>query len=627
MATFTDVYKQELKSKGILNSLGSAAFKRTKERLDPRNMLFGGSGMLAASGQKIFGKGYQSLDKTPGKKLSESGTFNGEIKSEVLNSLLASSQNQEAQLSIIAKNTMNGNAMARDMNVMRQNIMKLVTMGGGKASRGSDMFFRDAAAREKTYESQFGKEKTKTSPTPVNKPGESNDGNKGIIGALLGIGSTIASAVTGALGSIPSLLSSIFSAENIAKMLGIGLDVMKGLGSVFRLLLPIITNPLFIGLAAGLIGAKWLMDLIDKGNDEANTDDKKNVRVAQDRGSNSSKLAARTLLIDQGLKSLLDKDRTDADVSDYTRGEIKTKKELAEAISSAQASGKNAIEIKQSRVAEEMQLKLESEALKSMDDGSYANAESKRLSAKPTSPTPAPAGAFRGQRSGDSASPTKVSPGEGGVSEELVNFIKKKEKFSAKAFEDHKQISIGYGTKANSPDEVITEAEADARLRKYLEKAQKDVVSYGKNKGYDWNQNQIEALTSFVYNLGPGALRQVTADGKRSNQQIAEKIPEYNKASDKVSKGLMMRRNEELAMFSLPSPTTGTALASGSTAASDMKMALLTQQQSAPVVINQQSAPPQTQSAPPTAVASAYNLDPWADLWGTSILNPGRMGA
>ena len=105
MATFTDVYKQELKSKGVLASLGSTAFKRTKERLDPRNMLFGGSGMMAATGRKIFGKGYQALDRTPGKKLSESGGFSGEIKSEALNSLLISSQKQEAQLSIIAKNT------------------------------------------------------------------------------------------------------------------------------------------------------------------------------------------------------------------------------------------------------------------------------------------------------------------------------------------------------------------------------------------------------------------------------------------------------------------------------------------------------------------------------------------
>jgi GH24 family phage-related lysozyme (muramidase) len=457
------------------------------------------------------------------------------------------------------------------------------------------------------------------------------------MGALLGIaatigtiGTTIAAAVTGALSSIPTLLTSIFSAANIGKMFGIGLDVMKGLGSVFRMLLPIITNPLFIGLAAGLIGAKWLMDLIDKGNDEANTEEKKKGRVARDEGSNSSKLAARTIRIDAGMEQLLGPDGTDDLVSAYTRGEFKTKKELSEAVAAAKAQGKNAVEVKDSRVAKEMQEELHGEALQSMNDGSYANAESKRLSAKPTSPTrswPASAGAWRGQRSGDSASPTKVSPGEGGVSEELVNYIKKKEKFSARAFKDHKQISIGYGTKANSEDEVITEAEADARLRKYLEKAQKDVVSYGKNKGYDWNQKQIDALTSFVYNLGPGALRQVTADGKRSNQEIAAKIPEYNQASGKAVPGLVTRRNEELAMFSMPSPTTGTALASGSTAASDMKMALLTQQQSAPVVINQQSAAPQKQSAPSTAVASAYNLDPWMDLFGTSILNPGGLGA
>lgn len=169
MATFTDVYKQELKSKGVLSSLGSTAFKRTKERLDPRNILFGGSGMLAATGRKIFGKGYQALERTPGKKLTESGSFNGEIKSEVLNSLLVSSQKQEAQLSIIAKNTMNSNAMARDINVMRQNIMKMVTMSGGKASRGADMFFKDAAARETAYESQFGKEKARNTPTPINE--------------------------------------------------------------------------------------------------------------------------------------------------------------------------------------------------------------------------------------------------------------------------------------------------------------------------------------------------------------------------------------------------------------------------------------------------------------------------
>jgi hypothetical protein len=163
MATFTDVYKQELKGKGVLSSLGSTMFKRSKERLDPRNILFGGSGITSAIGQKIFGKGYSALNKSSsGKSLGDSG-----MQSQALNALIISSKNQEAQLSIIAKNTMNSNAMARDMNVMRQNIMKLVTISGGKASRGSDMFFKDAAARESAYESQFGKSGGSKSVSPV----------------------------------------------------------------------------------------------------------------------------------------------------------------------------------------------------------------------------------------------------------------------------------------------------------------------------------------------------------------------------------------------------------------------------------------------------------------------------
>lgn len=64
MATFTDIYKQELKSKGILSSISSAAGKRLREKTDIRNILFGGKGIFSATGQKIFGKGYSALDKT-----------------------------------------------------------------------------------------------------------------------------------------------------------------------------------------------------------------------------------------------------------------------------------------------------------------------------------------------------------------------------------------------------------------------------------------------------------------------------------------------------------------------------------------------------------------------------------
>jgi GH24 family phage-related lysozyme (muramidase) len=186
-----------------------------------------------------------------------------------------------------------------------------------------------------------------------------------------------------------------------------------------------------------------------------------------------------------------------------------------------------------------------------------------------TSPTPAGAPT--------STSPT-AAPQAGGVSEQLVNFVKKKEGFSAKAFWDHKQYSIGYGTKANGPDEVIDEAEADRRLREHLEKTQKAVVEYGQQKGYNWNQNQVDALSSFVYNLGTGALDQVTKGGTRTDSEIADAIVKYNKASGQVNAGLTKRRNEELAMFtSMPaSPSSGSAIGSGSIAAADASRAAMT---------------------------------------------------
>jgi len=265
MATFTDIYKQELKGKGVIGSLGSAALKRTKERLDPRNMLFGGKGFVASTGQKIFGKGYSAIDKSAGKKLSDSGAFNGEIKSEALNALLVSSQKQEAQLSIIAKNTMNSNAMARDINVMRQNIMKLVTMGGGKASRGSDMFFKDAAARESAYESQFGKQRAKnvTAPTKIeNKKEEKSGGILGLLAPLLTLGGTIVSAINGALRGLGTTilegLSKIFTIDNLMKALGFA---KEGLSAIFHMAKLVATNPLFLALA-GITAVASVLDFL-----------------------------------------------------------------------------------------------------------------------------------------------------------------------------------------------------------------------------------------------------------------------------------------------------------------------------------------------------------------------------
>ena len=131
----------------------------------------------------------------------------------------------------------------------------------------------------------------------------------------------------------------------------------------------------------------------------------------------------------------------------------------------------------------------------------------------------------------------------------LIDFIKRKEGFRARPYGDYKQLSIGYGTKANSPDEVIDEKEAEKRMIEKLTGFQKTVLDYNSKYGYNWNQSQIDALTSFTYNAGEGNLKTLLGDGKRSNDEIAAKMKEYNKAGGKLNEGLVKRRGIEIAMF------------------------------------------------------------------------------
>jgi hypothetical protein len=639
MATFTDVYKQELKSKGILSSLGSAAFKRTKERLDPRNMLFGGSGMLAASGQKIFGKGYQSLDRTPGKRLAESGTFNGEIKSEVLNSLLISSQNQESQLTIIAKNTMNSNAMARDMNVMRQNIMKLVTMGGGKASRASDMFFRDSAARENAYESQIAKNKSKTSPTVVNKPGESEGGNKGIMGALLGIGSTIATAVTGALSSIPSLLLSIFSAENIGKILGLGSAALSGLGTVFRLLLPIISNPVFLALAGALVSAKWLMDLLDRKNAEANTPEKIQGRVENNEGSNAAKGAADTASrkIDQGLRDVASGNYTDQQVQLYTGGVelpdrtvvggIKSKKELQDAIKKADSEGKKMIDIGGPTAAEQAkEVRMGPAPTKMTLLDAIAKGES------------AGAGGYDAMNQGTVGTAGKVIGS--GNSEKIIN----------KKLTD---MTIGeIMDRAAKPSDNAQKRKADGLIfaaGKYqiVPKTLKGLIDAGIASRDEKFSPEVQDRLGMELIRQTGALK-MASEGRYDDAQnaLAKVWAGIPLATDTMNKetGRMMKAGQSFwagpgnkssaasgkdVRSSLMAFTNqvGSTLSETTAEAARLNMQAATQSQSAPIVVNQQAAAPQSRSVNQGSTASAYNIDMLPEIWKLNILRPGGIGA
>ena len=95
----------------------------------------------------------------------------------------------------------------------------------------------------------------------------------------------------------------------------------------------------------------------------------------------------------------------------------------------------------------------------------------------------------------------------------------------------------------------ITQAQAEAYLREYLRAFEKAV-----NKVLECSvtQNQFDALVSFAYNLGAGALRNSTLLKRLHAGDVkgaADEFPKWNKAAGKVLEGLTRRRMMERQLF------------------------------------------------------------------------------
>ena len=138
------------------------------------------------------------------------------------------------------------------------------------------------------------------------------------------------------------------------------------------------------------------------------------------------------------------------------------------------------------------------------------------------------------------------------ISQWLLNFVKDKEGFRSNAYQDAVGVwTIGYGsTKGVKDGDKISKENAEKLLEEELKDFQRYVEKYSNRVGYYWNDNQVDALTSFIFNLGKGKLNQVTQDGTRDNDTIAEKMKLYRKAGGRVLRGLEIRRNEESERFS-----------------------------------------------------------------------------
>lgn len=142
------------------------------------------------------------------------------------------------------------------------------------------------------------------------------------------------------------------------------------------------------------------------------------------------------------------------------------------------------------------------------------------------------------------------------ISNKCLDLVKEFEGCRLTAYRDEVGVwTIGYGI-TNSDFKItkkiirkgmkISKATAEKWLEESLNKKYLPLVlEY--DKQYNWNQNELDALVSFCYNIG--SIKQLTADGTRSKAVVASKILRYNKAGGKVYRGLTRRRKAERELF------------------------------------------------------------------------------
>jgi GH24 family phage-related lysozyme (muramidase) len=137
------------------------------------------------------------------------------------------------------------------------------------------------------------------------------------------------------------------------------------------------------------------------------------------------------------------------------------------------------------------------------------------------------------------------------VGVDIADAVKRFEGFAPKAQWDHKQFSVGYGTKG-APGETIDRATADLRLNQELGKAADIVDRVNPNLP----PGARAALISLTYNAGGEWASAGLGERVKAGDLAGAKalFVQYNKASGEVNPGLVARRNEEVTWFDKDGP-------------------------------------------------------------------------
>jgi lysozyme len=117
--------------------------------------------------------------------------------------------------------------------------------------------------------------------------------------------------------------------------------------------------------------------------------------------------------------------------------------------------------------------------------------------------------------------------------------------------------TIGYGNtyytngkKVTLQDKPITKQQAEELLKHSLSTYEKAVDSFCRD---DISQSQFDALVSFAYNLGTGALQKSTlikkVNANPKDVTIADEFLKWNKAAGRVLAGLTKRRQAEANLY------------------------------------------------------------------------------
>ena len=152
------------------------------------------------------------------------------------------------------------------------------------------------------------------------------------------------------------------------------------------------------------------------------------------------------------------------------------------------------------------------------------------------------------------------------ASETIKSKIKFFEGFTDTAVEDHGAYAYGYGHRDNSiqAGNTITREEADALFEQDIVRFEEAVVHFADEHSLSFTQNEFDALTCFLYNLGEHYLEVIEeraindesyklvdliVSGEYTEDELITEWTSYCHAGGEVVQGLLARRSYEVNLF------------------------------------------------------------------------------